>query len=271
MNKTTCSVLFAASLAGLLAPVASAQSYYGDSVAVGDGWMRTYVQYNAGLPSRIGIQISDAAFDAFPGLPMTGNILNLPTQAPAPFNHVMVDWNPEGHPGPGYNAPHFDFHFYFSSPEEVMNIPFDPTPTLTDPMWLPTNYAPDMVVVPQMGLHYLDLLSPEFNGGPFTQTFIYGTYEGQLTFLEPMITYAALQSGSQLLDIRQPSAFQEAGYYPEQYGFNHQDGVYDVFLGGLNFAPSAVPEPSTYGLLGAGALGLLVVLRRRRAAANARR
>lgn len=269
MKKTTI-LSFATALCGLLASVASAQFYYGDSVTVGSGWMRTYVQYNSGAPSRIGIQMSEDAFNAFSSLPGSANMLSLPTQAPAPFNHVMVDWNPEGHPGPGYNAPHFDFHFYFSSPEEVAAIPFDPAPAPVDPMWVASDYAPDAVVVPAMGQHYLDLLSPEFNGGPFTKTFIYGYYQGQMTFLEPMITYATLQSGgSESAAIRQPSAFQASGYYPTEYGFSHGDRVYDVYLGGLNFAASPVPEPSTYGLLGAAALGALVLIRRRARAIKA--
>jgi hypothetical protein len=29
-----------------------------------------------------------------------------------------------------------------------------------------------------MGVHWIDPKSPEFNGGKFTQTFIFGSYDG---------------------------------------------------------------------------------------------
>lgn len=253
-----------------LAP-AAAETYYGDSTSVGDGWMRTYVQYDAGSPSRIGIQMNAAAFQAFASAPESATELLLPSQAPGRYTFALVDWNPEGHPGPGYNVPHFDFHFYFTSPEEVDAIPFNPAPTHANPAYVPENYIPDLVAVPQMGLHYLDLTAPEFNGGSFTRTFIYGFNEGWLTFLEPMITYATLASGDPFeLAVRQPAHFERAGYYPTEYGFSFVDGVYDVHLGNLSpVAASPVPEPSTYGIAASFLLVTTVLWSRRRIRAKA--
>jgi hypothetical protein len=33
------------------------------------------------------------------------------------FDHVSLDWNPCGHPGPGFLTPHYDAHFYGVSPD----------------------------------------------------------------------------------------------------------------------------------------------------------
>lgn len=265
MKPHTCSLLFhSLALAGLLTVSAAAQTYYGDSVAFGDGWLRTYVEYDTGSPARLGIQLNQAAFTAFASAPETATRLALPSQVPAPYNHVLLDWNPEGHPGPGYDAPHFDFHFYYTSPEEVDAIAFNPVPPPVDPAYVAPNYIPDLVVVPQMGLHYLDLLAPEFNGGAFTHTFIYGYNDGHQTFVEPMITYATLQAGESFdLLVRQPTNFERAGYYPTEYGFSLTDGVYNVYLGGLEAVQaSPVPEPSTYGAFAALALFGAVAWRR---------
>lgn len=267
MNTRICLILsIAAAVLGALAMPAKGQTYFGDAATIGDGWVRTYVEYNSGAPARIGIQMNQAAFSAYGSMDELATILNLPSQAPAPFNHVMLDWNPGGHPGPGYNVPHFDFHFYFTSPESVAAIPFSPAPSPVDAAYVASGYIPDLVVVPGMGHHFLDALAPEFNGGEFTKTFLYGYYEGHLTFLEPMITYAYLaQQNNVTADVRQPTNFEMGGYYPSEYGVGYQDGIYNVFLGNLNLAPaSPVPEPSTWGALGGLTLIGLVASRRLR-------
>jgi hypothetical protein len=76
-----------------------------------------------------------------------------------------------------------------------------------------------------MGNHLLDSQSPELKDSlPFTTTFIYGAYEGELIFWEPMITLEYLQkTRDTCLEIRQPRAFQQTGYYPTQYCVR-QDG-----------------------------------------------
>ncbi len=48
--------------------------------------------------------------------------------------------------------------------------------------------------VPQMGAHWVDVTSPELNGSTFAQTFIYGSYDGQVNFYEPMITLDFLKN-----------------------------------------------------------------------------
>jgi hypothetical protein len=266
MKSLFCScLLLAAVCSGPLVAVSSAQLTYGDPTSVGDGWIRTYVQLNAGLPERVGVLFDRAALTTFAASPSSVTLLSLPASAPAPFNHVMVDWNAAGHPGPGYEVPHFDFHFYFSTPAEVDAIPFSPAPAPIEPAYVAPGYIPDLVVVPQMGWHYLDSQSPEFaDPTAFTETFIYGYHGGKMTFLEPMIALDFLETGGDhLLPVRQPPQVQTAGYYPTDYGYSSEAGLYDVFLGGLNFRTAvAVPEPATWGMWAAILLGVMIGWRR---------
>jgi hypothetical protein len=257
-------LLLASACSGLLAPAASAQISYGDATAVGDGWIRSYVTSNAGQPQRVGFQFNQAALTTFGSWLDTTLMLDLPSGAPAPFNHLMLNWNSAGHPGPGYGVPHFDFHFYFSTPEEVAAIPFSLAPAPIPSRFVASGYIPDAIVVPQMGWHWLDSLAPEFsNPADFTQTFIYGYYGGKMTYVEPMITKAFLDAGGDhVLAVRQPMDVQTSGYYPTEYGINVADGIYDVFVGGLDFRASAVPEPATWGLWGAALLAGLIGWRR---------
>ena len=48
-------------------------------------------------------------------------------------------------------------------------------------------------LVPTMGAHWIDVTAPELNGQPFTETFIFGSFDGKMTFYEPMITKAFIE------------------------------------------------------------------------------
>jgi hypothetical protein len=88
--------------------------------------------------------------------------------------------------------------------------------------------------VPQMGLHWLDGTSPELNGQRFTQTFILGSYDGKITFYEPMITKEFLLSASNFeRNIPQPAKYQKAGYYPTKMRIIRHDRVTEVILDGF--------------------------------------
>lgn len=226
-----------------------ARTSYGVSQALGNGTARTYVTLDAaGKPTSMGVALSEAALT---NLPMTPNApspsavmlqLALPVDAPVTgYNHVMVDWNPAGHePNMVYTLPHFDFHFYSVTPAQVMAImPTDAQyatkaanfPTAS---FVPTNYqaastlggqTPAAASVPMMGLHWLDVTSPELQPPPagktFTETFIYGSWDGKFIFLEPMITKAYLESLKNTTGMSRAigtaTSVATAGYYPTTY------------------------------------------------------
>jgi hypothetical protein len=126
--------------------------------------------------------------------------------------NITIDWNPEGHePADVYDVPHFDFHFYFISKESVSSIDCtDRTPIpaalVLEGYVLPPMDAPG-ACVPKMGYHAVPLkdLGPD---QVFVETPIYGYYQGQLIFFEPMITHEHLMSGHAVEhDITYPKAF----------------------------------------------------------------
>lgn len=170
-------------------------------------------------------------------------ILNLPNSPNLkPFKFIEVNWNPHGHEPPGiYHSPHFDFHFYTISHAAVAKISCQGTDEavclkMPAPTHIAPNFAPTPAGVPQMGWHWIDTLAPEFNGGAFSKTFLYGYYNGKINFLEPMVTLDFLQSKvHEVLPIRQPAHFSQAGYYPKNYeiGFNAKKEFHYVRL--INF------------------------------------
>lgn len=161
-----------------------------------------------------------------------------------PFQHALLDWNPNGHEPQGmYTIPHFDFHFYMTSQADRLAIPpyeVDSTGFLNRPApgYMPTTmpnlYVPGPGGVPQMGVHWLDISSPELNGQAFTQTFIYGSYNGEVTFYEPMITKSFLDQNPFFnRNIPVPARFKKAGYYPTQMRIDRSGGVTSVILEGF--------------------------------------
>lgn len=202
---------------------------YGTPVQVGDGRARSYVvidQKSGGRALELGVAFDERAMDNLPA-PGTGHshpghaemhefLLPLPARNPTAFKLVELDWNPVGHSAP-YDTPHFDFHFYTITPAERDAIdPSNPnyaTEADNPPSAaaVPPSYANPAallgvpgaaVAVPRMGMHWIDLRSPELQGllgnpagyQPFTTTFNYGAWDGQFIFLEPMITRAYIMA-----------------------------------------------------------------------------
>lgn len=205
---------------------------YGAPVAMGAGSARAYVSTDAsGNPTEVGIRMTATALDNLPSEP-AGTMYNLalPTSAATrqtPFDHVSFDWNPNGHdPKPTYASPHFDAHFYLQSMSAQHTITLDdPKGDIRpDTTFLPTGYGtpPDFVpgrTVPMMGRHWVDEASPENSGGVFGSTFIYGSYDGHVTFLEPMFVKSMLTPNVDFTDaVKQPQNYEVAGkYYPTRY------------------------------------------------------
>jgi uncharacterized protein len=197
----------------------------GPAVAVGNGTARAVVMKQGDDVESVGIQLTDDALANLPAtMPMTEWQLALPSGANAgQWDHLALDWNPQGHPPPMvYTVPHFDFHFYMISPAEQSAIPGGPDETPVDAKYVPKDYASQVESVPMMGVHWADTLAAEYHGQPFDHTFIYGFHEGQMIFVEPMVTQEFLQSGSDFSGhVKQPAAFQTSGLYPTAYSVKH--------------------------------------------------
>jgi hypothetical protein len=193
--------------------------FYGPTHPVGKGTMRAWTRMQGGVPVEIGVDMTRKALDNLPHHDASYVLHFHPVHNSGTYKHMTVDWAQHGHGPAFYEVPHFDFHFYTQTLEERLAIaPGDPgIDELPAPMYIPDNHIP-AGGVPQMGMHWVDLLAPELNGEPFTRTFIYGSYGGEVTFYEPMITLEWLmQQQSATMPIPQPQAFQHDGYYPMSY------------------------------------------------------
>ncbi|HYX35399.1 MAG TPA: hypothetical protein VE954_20070 [Oligoflexus sp.] len=174
-------------------------------------------EYTLDKDSRItGIQLvlPVSAIDKALGQPMSGLKIDLPVvlKEDSLIQHITIDWNPEGHdPAHVYDRPHFDFHFYFIGKDEVHAIDCSdrtpiPASLVPDDYVLPPLDAPT-ACVPAMGIHAVPLkdVSPGFT---FTETPIYGYYQGRFIFFEPMITRDHLLSRQPVVQtIQYPEAF----------------------------------------------------------------
>lgn len=230
----------------------------GDRRSLGDGQVSVYTQILPdGTPYGIGFVLTEKTLRDLPTDPADGATcfdLNGDTQidiakecvgghafeldfpqasrrALAPFKWALVNWNPAGHGPSGiYDRPHFDFHFYMQPLLQRNLIRAGPCGTLMNcsdlaraikPLaaeHMPKGYANVNAVEARMGNHLINPSAPEFIGNPFSSTFIYGSYDGTLTFMEPMLTLELL-SGRPFFcrPIAQPAAYQTDGHYPRQY------------------------------------------------------
>ncbi len=220
----------------------------GPTVKVHGGQSWTWVQLDKkGNPEQIGITLTDEVLNTVPSggghghAHGTGNSWALSFSPVAgaviPFNHVGLNWNPNGHePEHIYGRPHFDFHFNTQTPEEVDAIPVYEADSLKFNNWPSQDYFPADYFnpgggVPKMGAHWVDIKSLEFHGKPFTETFIFGSYDGKVTFYEPMITLEFLKSHTNYeRAIPTPAKFQETGWYPTVMKVVKHDQQTDIIL-----------------------------------------
>lgn len=221
-------------------------------------------EQNPDIPVEVGVALSERAMEGLPK-PMAMNheamagggehldmhnwLLDLPAKNPTPYKFVQFGWNPKGHEPPGvWDVPHFDFHFYTvpvsvrnsivpSNPQFVEKAEKYPADSLRAQSYIDAATAAKTtrvaMTVPEMGMHWIDVRTPEVQAlagkpeayKPFTKTYIYGSWNGEFIFAEPMITRAYLLAKRETVDaavrdetIAVPSAkFGGAGFYPEAY------------------------------------------------------
>jgi hypothetical protein len=85
-----------------------------------------------------------------------------------------------------------------------------------------------------MGNHLIDVGGHEFHGMPFTMSWIYGVYHGQVTFYEQMVSLDFLQSRPNVCaPIKSPALVAVTGYYPTErcVQYDASTDTYVVSLG----------------------------------------
>lgn len=233
-------------------PVDESGTVYGDTIDLGSGKARTFATLDAdGDVTEIGIRMNEAAME---GLPTDTTVfhsysLALPAEASSTvIEYVMLDWNPAGHPPVGiFTSPHFDMHFYMQTEAETMTImPGADFQTKAETFpgadYIPEDYfvPPPVEAIPMMGVHWADSTDgtyvPLISCKPFTEVMIYGSWNGKLTFIEPMMTRAWLMTKpTHTEDLKLPAKYQQSGLFPTTYSvkFDATAGEYVITLGGL--------------------------------------
>ncbi len=223
---------------------------WGEPAEVGNGAIRTFARLTrSGKPVLVGVwftadllaglppEHSDGKWDVGE-IPCCGHetVLHFPASVEATaFRWFMLNWNPHGHPPfDVYGGPHFDFHFYTMNEEKRYELEpgacdYAETPVTCETFdrgmkplpddQMPPDYHFVGAVEPGMGNHLLDFTAPEFNGEPFTHTWIWGTFDAEIIFFEPMITKAFLEEKNEevCVPVKMPAALPEAGWYPTEY------------------------------------------------------
>lgn len=247
MKKTLIIVMVAALAASCKKDHESDNIFKGPVSQLYGGKAWTWLQLSKeGVPERIAVAITDEALNSVPVQEGDGGhdhhnnlVLALhPKASVTPFDHVWLNWNPAGHPPANiYTKPHFDIHYYMVSPA-VREQYVDPAKLDANP---PMDYLPANHIgadpVPTMGKHWVDITSPELNPTnpqPFTQTFIYGSYDSKVVFYEPMITRDFLKATANFeRAIPQPAKFQKAGYYPTKMRVVKHDRITEIIMDGM--------------------------------------
>ena len=247
----------------------------GEHAQVGNGQIETFGVTKDNNPISIGVRFTPNMLNDLPKEPTDGKYDHPGNTAPCcghettldfprnienvtNFRWFMLNWNPEGHPPPEvYTDPHFDLHFYLMDPDkrsEIVNGTCGDHYTAVTCETLgrgmmslrgelkPPDYVTQGFVEPGMGDHRVDLTAPEWNGKQFTHTFLYGAYDGEVIFFEPMITKAFFENmNANFLEtrykevrtlIKMPNLFSESGWYPTEYVIRYlpDDDMYLVSL-----------------------------------------
>ncbi|AZQ68369.1 hypothetical protein EF888_15280 [Silicimonas algicola] len=244
---TLQSTLRAALMASVIPLAATAQGIeLGPEMPLGEGTARAFTETDAaGFATRIGIEITEEAVASI-GQDMIFVTVPLPEAAlEAGYDHVSLDWMPHGHaPGALFGVPHFDVHFYMTTEAERLAIdPADPlfmekaanrpSADLMPPNFVP---PPELDPIPAMGEHWLDVTDPVFAGQPFEAVLIYGAWDGELIFVEPMVTRDLLLSRQDFGGaLGQPARVDEPLSLPSAWSvsFDAETGVHIVSIDAL--------------------------------------
>jgi hypothetical protein len=164
--------------------------------------------------------------------PVADAVANMPDSSvkQSGMTHMTFYWEADGHPPVAFMTPHFDFHFYLTSPAEVASMDCK---DLSKPSALPAAFTlrdeelpPDMqkmmgvkslvgLCVPGMGMH--SLLTSEYERkDAFEGSMVIGYYKGKAVFIEPMISKATLMKKASF-DIPIPDVPGLTGAHPTKF------------------------------------------------------
>jgi len=203
-------------------------TFYGPQEQVGNDSARTFATIShKGVPLEIGVIFTATALT---GLPAENTYYSLPFHQKAIeatlFEHVVVGLSAHGHvmPPDGFIGPHFDVRFFMMTEEERLAIPAPPAAgfdVIPPSGYLPPNYVKNSAQA-QIGRHWAENIYTA--GQTVNSAMVYGTWNGQVTFLAPIVTLATLSGGQSYSEAYpQPQYFARQGYYATRYNIYTDD------------------------------------------------
>lgn len=251
----------AASIIGLLGTAAAepekgegfppaGRTEYSDPEPLGDGEVKAFVtEHPDDKWQYIGVEMSAEAATIDETEYDETDLVAIDFPGDTQFEWLGLNWMPGGHGPPEvYGVPHFDIHYYLNPEEAINEIPsINYPPGTGDPYdveladdQFPPGYFRTHAAVKNMGEHLFDANSHEWaepgvpSGEDFTQTFVWGHWDGDLHFFEPMITTEFFESLDDTVveSISMPERMPEAGNYPTEYqvAYHRNRDAYTVTL-----------------------------------------
>ncbi|MBX3199906.1 MAG: DUF5602 domain-containing protein [Labilithrix sp.] len=165
-----------------------------------DGTAKSFAKVNTeGTVVSVGVVFSLAALTSGPKPhPFQDDlVLDMPAVAKEQtiLHHLRANWLPGGHGPTPYADPHFDFHFLRGTRAEIDDIDCAADlrngKTMPEADKIPKGYGQPELCVNAMGYHSWP--KADTSGGKFTASLIMGYWEGNVVFLEPMITLKTLE------------------------------------------------------------------------------
>ena len=228
--------------------------YKGAKVKVFGGKAWVWVKLVGNVPEQLAITLTNSVLTRVPA--DSGSESEIVIPAPSQgnitaFHAFAVDWSAHGHAPQGiYSVPLFDNHFYTITESERQAILNDPDYDQHFANYPSQDYIPggygliNAGGIPGggciTGVHWYYLNGPEFNNKKFKQTFVYGSYNGEVDFYDPMMTLQFLKNVQSFeRNIPQPSKFRTNGYYPTKLAVLKHDGVTDIIFENFVLRPAS--------------------------------
>jgi hypothetical protein len=225
----------------------------GESASYGNGTVQTYALLDdAGVLTECGVIFDDAALVNLPKTPPVDLFqyfsasTDFPTAAieQTGFQHMTTDYYPYGHnPDPIYSVEHIDFYWHYLTDAQRLLIGASAADSTKFKKDLPAGSLPptfiDAIHAPMIGTELVNVAGPEFSNPPFADAFLYGKYDGKISFLEPMLPISVIKSVTTTVksfNIPQPGVFPAPGkLFPTKYNISHDASKkqYKCFLSGF--------------------------------------
>ncbi|ONI89354.1 hypothetical protein ALI144C_05280 [Actinosynnema sp. ALI-1.44] len=257
-----------------------------NQVSLGNGYVQTVYSRGAnGAPTMIGVAVSESAMNSLPTVPThDGNtcfdkdnsgkvdpstecgsgherVLWFPRLKGLPFQWIMFNWQAKGHgPAHVFDKPHFDLHFFIQDYESrnairtgpcgAVFVNCDDNATAMKPVPAPFNPIGfgEPGAAGRMGNHLGDVNAPPFTPGPFTQAFVYGTYDSHISFWETVFATDWLKTERphrNCLTLKWAPEVEVSGHYPRKSCVSHRQHQRDYLMTFEDFAYRAAPAGTT--------------------------